>query len=74
MNNTIRRATQCPICGRTMTHYRLRGYQCHDERHNEQARELFQVEVSLMVKHPDWSEEKVEVAARKALGLKAVWE
>lgn len=39
------RATHCPICGRPMVHYRLRGYRCHDERHNEQAAELARREI-----------------------------
>lgn len=31
---------KCPICGAPMIHYRLRGYQCFSEVHNEMAREL----------------------------------
>lgn len=60
---------KCPICGAHMIHYRLRGYQCHDERHNQQAQELFQTQARLALEHPGWSEEMVDVAARTALGL-----
>lgn len=30
----------CPICGEPMVHSRLRGYHCHFETHNDQARNL----------------------------------
>lgn len=30
----------CPVCGGMMVHSRLRGYHCHFESHNEQARDM----------------------------------
>ena len=33
----LQRRFTCPICGTPMTHYRLRGYKCHNENHNEQV-------------------------------------
>jgi hypothetical protein len=31
----IVKATICPVCGESMVHYRLRGYKCWNEQHNE---------------------------------------
>lgn len=38
--NELLNFTQCPICGGQMAHYRLRGYQCHIESHNQQRHEM----------------------------------
>ena len=58
MDKRLRSATTCPICGRPMTHYRLRGYQCWDERHNELRKERQMQLVQMAMKGIELSEER----------------
>lgn len=42
----------CPICGMPMIHYRLRGYQCHNEEHNQRRH----IEVAQAIMSPQFDD------------------
>ena len=54
---------RCPVCGGMMVHSRLRGYHCHTESHNIQARDM---ELDMVLNNHVLTDEEIDTALDNA--------